>query len=62
MPSRAPPQWKLIFPRMKCPHCKKLIAVAFYGRYRFGDAKIANRKMAARMAEIRADSSIMKDG
>jgi hypothetical protein len=35
MPPRKQPQWVLLFPRFRCPHCKKAVGVKFYGRYRF---------------------------
>lgn len=35
MPARKQPVWALLFPRFKCPHCKKTVGVKFYGRYRF---------------------------
>jgi len=38
MPYR-PSTWKLIFPRFKCPHCKKVIRATFQGRFRFGARK-----------------------
>jgi hypothetical protein len=40
-----PKPWKLTFPRLKCPHCKRIITVAFYGRYRLTYSKRLNARL-----------------
>lgn len=52
-----PKPWKLTFPRLKCPHCKRIITVAFFGRYRLSYSKRLNEAVSVRRAKDGSEES-----